>query len=72
MTVITAIGAFVVIALLGWGVAEVKGRTCVYENSKDEDAVLQANAEQLKRNGYSELGINDVIRMIATTGYSAV
>ena len=72
MTVITAIAAFVVVALLGWAIAEGKDKVFSYKNNKEEEAVLQSNAEQLRKNGYSELGINDVIRMIATTGYSAV
>ena len=72
MTVFTAIVAFVVVALIGWAIAECKDKIFCYENGKEEEAVLQNNAEQLRKNGYSELDINDVMRMIATTGYSAV
>jgi hypothetical protein len=34
--------------------------------------VLQQNRCNLEQNGYTELNIKDVIRTIATTGYSAV
>ena len=71
MTVILSIVALVVIALIGWGIAEAKSKMN-YVNNDDEQAVLQRNEEQLRQNGYTELNIKDVIRTIATTGYSAV
>jgi len=71
MTVILSIVALVVIALIGWGIAEAKSKMN-YVNNDDEQAVLQRNEEQLRQNGYAELNIKDVIRTIATTGYSAV
>lgn len=71
MTVIISIVALVVIALIGWGIAEGKSKMN-YVNNDEEKAVLQRNEEQLRQNGYTELNIKDVIRTIATTGYSAV
>ena len=72
MTVITAILVLLVVALIGWAIAEGKGKTLNYVNNEDEEAVLKQREEQLLQNGYTELNIKDVIRTIATTGYSAV
>lgn len=62
---------FFAIALIGWALAEFKGNTCNYVNNEQENAVEQAAAEQLHRNGFSEMGIRDIIKMISTKGFSA-
>jgi len=72
MTTIIAIAVFVALALVGWCVAEAKGKFVSYQNNEQEDNVLRQNRQQLEKNGYQELSIKDVIRTIATTGYSAV
>ncbi len=72
MTTIMGILAFVGVALVGWIIAECKGKFMNYNNNADEEAVLSQNRRQLEQNGYKELGIGDVIKTIATTGYKAV
>jgi hypothetical protein len=72
MTTLIAIVVFAVVALVGWCLAEGKAKWFVYENNEQEEAVLEQNRRQLEQNGYTELNIKDVMRMIATTGYSAV
>ena len=72
MTTIIAIAAFIIIALVGWFIAEAKGKYVTYNNNEQEDAVLEQNRRSLEQNGYQELNIKDVMRTIATTGYSAV
>lgn len=72
MTVIIAIAVFIAAALVGWCIAEGKAKTFVYKNNADEEAVLKQSQQQLEQSGYTELGIKDVIKTIATTGYSAV
>ena len=72
MNILIAIVAFVIVALVGWFIAEAKGKYVTYNNNDQEDAVLQQNRCNLEKNGYTELNIKDVIRTIATTGYSAV
>ena len=72
MTTIIAIAAFIIVALVGWFIAEAKGKFVNYENNEQEKAVLDQNRRSLVQNGFSELSIKDVIRTIATTGYSAV
>ena len=72
MTTIIAIAAFIVVALVGWFLAEGKAKFVNYQNNEQEQAVLDQNQRALEQNGYTELGIKDVIRTRATTGYSAV
>jgi hypothetical protein len=72
MNILIAIVAFVIVALVGWFIAEAKGKYVTYNNNDQEDAVLQQNRCNLEQNGYTELNIKDVTRTIATTGYSAV
>ena len=72
MTTIIAIAAFIAVALVGWFLAEAKGKFVTYKNNEQEGAVLKQNRCQLEQKGYDELNIKDVMRTIATTGYSAV
>ena len=72
MTTIIAIAAFIAVALVGWFIAESKGKFVNYKNNDQEEAVLEQNRRQLEENGYDEMNIKDVKRIIATTGYSAV
>ena len=72
MTTIIGIVALVVVALVGWAIDILKDKGFQYTNNEEEQAVLDKNQQQLEQNGYDELGIKDVIRTIATTGYSAV
>ena len=72
MTTNIAIAAFIIIALVGWFIAEAKGKFVTYNHNEQEQAVLNQNKCSLEQNGYNELNIKDVIRTIATTGYSAV
>ena len=72
MTTIIAIATFVIVSLIGWCLAEGKAKYITYTNNEQEDAVLEQNKRALQQNGYQELNIKDVMRTIATTGYSAV
>jgi hypothetical protein len=72
MSAIIGFAALVVLALAGWAIAEGKNKALTYNNNEEEEAILEQGRQQVKDNGFSELGIKDVIRTIATTGYSAV
>ncbi|MBO4821756.1 MAG: hypothetical protein J5548_09865 [Prevotella sp.] len=69
---IIALAIFFAVALVGWALAELKGKTCNYEKNDDEEAVDQQLAEQLHKNGFVELSIKDVIKSISTKGFKAV
>ena len=72
MTTIIGIIAFVVVALVGWAIAELKPKAFSYAENADEEAVLEQGCKQLQQNGYTEQNIGDVIKNISTKGFDAV
>lgn len=71
MTAVIGLIAIVVVALVGWGVAELKYKDFSYKVNKEEaDGVAKELAHHAPTD--EELGIKDVIRTISTKGYSAV
>ena len=66
---IIALAIFFAAALVGWAIAELKGKACEYEQNEEEQAVNQQLAEQLHKNGFTELSIKDVIKSISTNGF---
>ncbi|MBQ4294344.1 MAG: hypothetical protein II755_02035 [Prevotella sp.] len=66
---IIALAIFFAAALVGWAIAELKGKACEYEQNEEEQAVNQQLAEQLHKNGFTELSIKDVIKSISTKGF---
>lgn len=69
--VLIGIVAFVVAALIGWAIAELKGKTCGYEASEEEQQSLQNWTDALNKRE-REMDINDVMETISTKGFSAV
>ncbi len=64
--------AFFAIALIGWAIAELKAKADNYVSTEQEDAAMQAYLDGQKKNGYTEQSIRDVIKSIATKGFSAI
>ncbi len=69
---IIALAVFFAAALLGWAIAEMKGRSCTYENNEEENAVDERLAQQLHQDGFHEMTIKDVIKNISTKGFDAI
>lgn len=72
MTALIVLAALVAIALIGWAIAEAKGKTVTYNNNEEEEAALQRTLDAQKKAEYEELGIKDVIKTISTKGFKAV
>lgn len=66
MTTISVLAAFVAVAIVGWAVAELKGRACNYHQNEEEADAL---AKYQHADGYEEMNIRDVIRIISTKGF---
>jgi len=66
MTTIAVLAAFVAVALVGWAVAEAKGKACNYHN---DEAEAEALAKYQHAGDYQEMNIHDVIRIISTKGF---
>lgn len=71
MNVLIGIAIFIVIALIGWAIAEAKPNLFGYKNSEDEAAVEECAKDTLSKNGYEEQNIKDVIKNISTKGFDA-
>ena len=72
MTIFLGLLAFVALALVGWAIAEGKNKVMDYHNNDEEQEALDSTLEAQHKADFAELNIKDVIRTIATTGYSAV
>ncbi len=71
MTVLIGLLAFVVLALVGWAIAEGKDKVFSYHNNDEELEALQRTRDAQKQADYGEMNIKDVIRTISTKGFSA-
>lgn len=71
MEIYIGIIVFVVIALVGWAIGEVKYRDDIYVvNDEEKEAAIKEAAHHPKTD--HEMGIRDVIKTISTKGYKAV
>ncbi len=66
---IIALAVFFAAALIGWALAEIKGKACKYVENEEEKAVDARLAQQLHQDGFHELTIKDVIKNISTKGF---
>ena len=62
---------FFAIALAGWAIAELKGKTDSYADNEDELKAMNTYLENQKKGGYEEMSIRDVVKNISTKGFSA-
>ena len=60
--------ALIVVALLGWGIAELKNRSITFEHS--EEAELLYNEQ--KEHGFKEQNLKDLLAHNSTKGYDAI
>ena len=63
--------SFFAIALIGWAIAEVKGKADNYVENADEKKAMETYLANQKKGGYQEMNIRDVIKNISTKGFSA-
>lgn len=61
--------AFIAVAIIGWVIAEMKGKSCVYQMNEEEEAAEKKAAEVLHENGFTEMDIHDVVKNISTKGF---
>ena len=70
-TVLIFIALIICVSLCGWAIAELKSKDYAYRRSAEETEVEQHAAESVSKDGFHELGINDVIKTISTKGFEA-
>ena len=72
MNAIIGLIALVVVALIGWAIAEIKYKAFTFTRS-EKDIEEEKELEELKRaDGFKEMNIRDIMRKNSTNGYNAV
>ena len=71
MNVLIGIAIFIVVALIGWAIAEKKPGLFGYSRNEEEQNVEECAKDALQKNGYDEQNIKDVIKNISTKGFEA-
>ena len=64
--------ALIVIALMGWGIAELKAKTIHFEHSEAEKEAAELLYEEQKEHGFREQNLKDLLEHNSTKGYDAV
>ena len=72
MNALIGLIALVVVALVGWAIAEFKYKAFTFTRS-EKDIEEEKELEEMKRaDGFKEMNIRDIIRKNSTNGYNAV
>ena len=72
MNALIGLIAVVVVALVGWAIAEFKYKAFTFTRS-EKDIEEEKELEELKRaDGFKEMNIRDIMRKNSTNGYNAV
>lgn len=72
MNTLIGLIALVVVALIGWAIAEFKYKAFTFTRS-EKDIEEEKELEELKRaDGFKEMNIRDIMRKNSTNGYNAV
>lgn len=72
MNALIGLIALVVVALVGWAIAEFKYKAFTFTRS-EKDIGEEKELEEMKRaDGFKEMNIRDIMRKNSTNGYNAV
>ena len=64
--------ALIVIALVGWAIAEFKNKTFTFTRSEIDMEEEKELEELHRKDGFKEMNIRDIMRKNSTNGYNAV
>ena len=64
--------ALIVVAIIGWAIAEVKYKTFTFTRSEKDIEEEEELEEQRRADGFKEMNIRDIMRKNSTNGYNAV
>ena len=72
MNALIGLIALVVVALVGWAIAEFKYKAFTFTRS-EKDIEEEKELEEMKRaDGFKEMNIREIMRKNSTNGYNAV
>lgn len=72
ITPINALLAFILVALLGWIIAEGKYKIITFTHSPEEAEGYEEMQEAYEKNGCRELTLRDLLKKSCTTGFQAI
>lgn len=64
--------ALIVVALVGWAIAEFKYKAFTFTRSAKDIEEEEELEEQRRADGFKEMSIRDIMRKNSTNGYNAV
>lgn len=64
--------ALIVVALIGWAIAEFKYKVFTFTRSEKDIEEEEELEEHKRANGFKEMNIRDIMRNNSTKGYNAV
>ena len=64
--------ALIVVAIIGWTIAEFKYKTFTFTRSEMDIEEEEELEEQRRADGFKEMNIRDIMRKNSTNGYNAV
>ena len=64
--------ALIVVAIIGWAIAEFKYKTFTFTRSEKDIEEEEELEEQRRADGFKEMNIRDIMRNNSTNGYNAV
>ena len=64
--------ALIVVALVGWAIAEFKYKASTFTRSAKDIEEEEELEEQRRADGFKEMNIRDIMRKNSTNGYNAV
>ena len=64
--------ALIVVAIIGWAIAEFKYKTFTFTRSEKDIEEEEELEEQRRADGFKEMKIRDIMRKNSTNGYNAV
>ncbi len=64
--------ALIVVAIIGWAIAEFKYKTFTFTRSEKDIEEEEELDEQRRADGFKEMNIRDIMRKNSTNGYNAV
>lgn len=64
--------ALIVVAIIGWAIAEFKYKTFTFTRSEKDIQEEEELEEQRRADGFKEMNIRDIMRKNSTNGYNAV
>ena len=72
ITPMTGLIALLIIALIGWVVAELKDKCITFTHSKEEEEGEEEMREAYEAHGRRELNLKDLLAHNSTKGYKAI